>query len=242
MPTELHGHPLRPGTVGGVVDTGGVPGADRVLACADLRPYLGRAGLMVAALVGGPGAWDSGRAPPPGAPAVDGIDLDLLRPGDAVTVDGAHGTVRLTDVLSIEVVTAFLQREDDRILLLRRSAKVGSFQGRWAGVSGFLEERPPEAQAVLEIEEETGIPRESLRLARTGPAIYARDADRLYVVHPFRFRVSAAEVRLDWEHTEAEWVDVDELGRRSTVPRLGEAWEAVAAAGPADPSAGSGKR
>ena len=45
-----------------------------------------------------------------------------------------------------EVVTAFLRR-DDKLLLLRRSAAVGSYRGRWSAVSGYLEDPTPQAQA-----------------------------------------------------------------------------------------------
>src|SRR5579871_5321889 len=67
-----------------------------------------------------PGWWDPpnpGGAPlPPGPPAVAGTDIGLLLPGDAAVVDGSAGTVRLDEVTRVEVVTAFLQREDGRIL------------------------------------------------------------------------------------------------------------------------------
>lgn len=39
----------------------------------------------------------------------------------------------------VKVVTVFLRR-GGRILILKRSRKVGSYQGRWAGISGFIEE------------------------------------------------------------------------------------------------------
>ncbi|ELK44964.1 translation initiation factor aIF-2B subunit alpha, partial [Haloferax sp. BAB-2207] len=39
------------------------------------------------------------------------------------------------------VVTVFL-RHDGRVLLTRRSDAVGTYQGRWAGVSGYVEGDP----------------------------------------------------------------------------------------------------
>jgi len=45
-----------------------------------------------------------------------------------------------------KVVTCFLLRRaaaGDEVLLLRRSQKVGTYRGRWAGVSGYLEEAAP---------------------------------------------------------------------------------------------------
>jgi len=58
-------------------------------------------------------------------------------------------------LLEKRVVTCFLE-SDGEILILRRSRQVGSYQGKWAGVSGFIETTADE-QALVEIEEETGL-------------------------------------------------------------------------------------
>ena len=160
-------------------------------------------------------------------PAVLGLASDLFREGDRVDLDGGAGWVDLRDAEPVEVVTAFLQRADGRILLLRRSERVGSFRGHWAAVSGFLEGRPPEAQARLEILEETGLGPESVVLRSQGSLVLARAEKRMFVVHPLRFWTRSTTVRLDWEHTEFEWVDPSEIRARPTVPKLDEVWESV---------------
>jgi 8-oxo-dGTP diphosphatase len=175
--------------------------------------------------------WCSGSPSPtvtPSLPAVSEFDEDVLRPGEWVRVDGTAGTVTIRGVEEVRVVTAFLEREDGRLLLLRRSDRVGSFQGRWAAVSGFLEDPTPEAQAFREVLEETGIPRSQLTLAAGGRPVLSRDGERVWVVHPFRFKVRSPEVRIDWEHSEFAWVLPEEIRSRSTVPKLGLAWERVA--------------
>ena len=53
------------------------------------------------------------------------------------------------------MVTCFLESRG-QILLLCRSERVGTYQGRWAGVSGYIE-GPPDVQALVEIDEETGL-------------------------------------------------------------------------------------
>ncbi|MFI5418718.1 MAG: NUDIX domain-containing protein [Candidatus Lutacidiplasmatales archaeon] len=160
----------------------------------------------------------------PPLPTVSGVDFELLREGDRVDVDGTAGALELPGVTEVPVVTAFLERRDGRILLMRRSDKVGSFQGRWAAVSGYVEQRPAREQAVREVGEETGIHETDLRLEREGAPLRTRQDDRVYTVHGFRFRVEDPEVRLDWEHTEFEWVHPVEISRRPTVPKLGEVW------------------
>ena len=171
-------------------------------------------------------AWND--APRPGV-AVE--SAGLLREGDAAVLDGREGWLELPDVSTAEVVTAFLQRDDGRVLLLRRSEALGSFPGRWAAVSGYLEEASPRDQAIREIGEELGIPPESLAVASEGRALLAREGARGFRVHPFRFRLRDPEFRLDWEHSEATWVDAGEILRRETVPRLHDAWRSVAPTG-----------
>jgi len=161
-------------------------------------------------------------------PTVARVDRDVLREGEAVEVNGTLGVFGIEGVKEVGVVTAFLEQEDGRILLLERSEKVGSFQGHWAGVSGFLEAASPLEQAFREIVEETGLTANDLELLSEGAPVLSRDKDRVFVVHPYRFRARRTEVHLDWEHNRAEWVDPSEIQRRPTVPKLERAWESVA--------------
>lgn len=160
-------------------------------------------------------------------PWVRFADADVLGQGEELVLDGDSGRIDLSGVEPVRVVTAFLQRDDGSVLLLRRSESVGSFRGRWAAVSGFLEDPTPLAQARREVREETGIDLADVVPDRAAPPVYARDAGRIFEVHAFRFRVAAPAVRLDWEHTEYEWVAPSELERRPTVPKLGRAWRAL---------------
>ncbi len=130
-----------------------------------------------------------------------------------------------------QVVTAFL-RHRDKILLLRRSGRVGSYRGRWAGVSGYLEAATALEQARREIREETGLGDDALRLVREAPPLEvpAPEMDTCWVVHPFLFDVDdPGAVRLDWEHLEMKWIDPETLGHYETVPALAEALAACLA-------------
>ena len=128
------------------------------------------------------------------------------------------------------VVTAFLTR-GNQVLLLRRSDRVGTYKGRWAGVSGSVEAgSTPIEQAIQEIEEETGLSNADAIPVLAGQSLdFVDDAlNRRWVVHPFRFRVSdEAKIRLDWEHSEARWTEPTQLERMSTVPRLVDGWRRV---------------
>jgi len=127
-----------------------------------------------------------------------------------------------------EVVSAFL-RNAGRVLVVRRSTRVGSYRGRWSAVSGYLEEAAPLAQALREIAEETGLaaPQVELRAAAPPLQVPAPELHTVWVVHPFLFEVSAPDaVRLDWENQELRWVSPAELAELETVPALREALQA----------------
>lgn len=127
------------------------------------------------------------------------------------------------------VVTSFLTYEQ-RILLLRRSAKVGTHQGKWSAVSGHLEgEEDPIHRALIEIEEELGLSREQIKLVRSGQILSAFDpeTDTVWIIHPFLFEASSNTVQLDWENTEYKWIEPKELASYLTVPKLQEAFDRV---------------
>jgi 8-oxo-dGTP pyrophosphatase MutT (NUDIX family) len=119
------------------------------------------------------------------------------------------------------VVTCFLEC-GDKILLLRRSGLVGSFQGRWAGVSGYIETTAGE-QALVEIEEETGLRRGDVELVKRGSPLKVEGEGVRWVVYPFLFQIKdRSKIRIDWEHSEQRWIAPDEIDDYQTVPMLKE--------------------
>ncbi|UCE88367.1 MAG: NUDIX pyrophosphatase [Pseudomonadota bacterium] len=121
-----------------------------------------------------------------------------------------------------EVVTAFL-RARGKVLIVRRSRKVGTYQGRWSGISGYLEDPTPHAQVLREIREETGLGEDSVHLVAECETleIPAPEHSTCWVVHPFLFDIDDPDaVRLDWENTELAWITPGELAGLTTVPAL----------------------
>ncbi len=132
------------------------------------------------------------------------------------------------------VVTNFLLRTDGnepRILIVRRSQRVGSYNARWAGISGFIEPGvTPDDQAYTEIREETGLQRDQVRMLKRGSVIEHADAslNRHWYIHPYLFEVLTPDaIKLDWEATEMRWIAPSELGNYETVPKLIEAYESA---------------
>src|SRR5579859_7460419 len=164
---EILGLPGRPGVATGRVSVvlAAEPLDAGVAVFADPSVFVGTLERLTATRVGGEGfvgdilsdlAADASLASAVGIPVVLGLDTDLFRTGERVAIDGGRGVVELAGVEPVRVVTVFLSRADGRILLMRRSDQVGSFRGRWAAVSGFLEEVAPVEQARREVREEVG--------------------------------------------------------------------------------------
>ncbi|MFC1875504.1 NUDIX domain-containing protein [Chloroflexota bacterium] len=120
------------------------------------------------------------------------------------------------------VVTCFLE-SDGLVLILCRSDLVGSFRGRWAGVSGYIETTADE-QALVEIEEETSLCREDVELVKKGSPLSVEGEGVRWVVYPFLFRIKERDkIRIDWEHSDKRWIAPDEIDNYQTVPMLKEA-------------------
>jgi len=127
-----------------------------------------------------------------------------------------------------QVVTCFLESGNE-ILILWRSGQVGTYQGRWAGVSGYLEKTADE-QALIEIEEETGLSREDIKLVKRGKPLAVKD-EKLgvkWMVHPYLFHIKdRSKTKIDWEHQEARWIKPEDIDKYETVPKLKEALDQV---------------
>jgi 8-oxo-dGTP pyrophosphatase MutT (NUDIX family) len=113
-----------------------------------------------------------------------------------------------------------------KVLVLQRSGGVGTYKGKWAGVSGDIEPKEtPRARAFREVLEETGLEAENLSLIRVGSPVPIKGTR--FLVHPFLVNVRCGRVRIDWEHSRFRWVAPTELARLDTVPGLAEVYASI---------------
>ncbi|WP_148414802.1 NUDIX domain-containing protein [Haloferax sp. KTX1] len=127
------------------------------------------------------------------------------------------------------VVTVFL-RHGGRVLLARRSEAVGTYQGRWAGVSGYVEGDPADAErdARRELAEEVGVREADADLVRAGEPLAVADEGREWTVHPFLFDAGSRDVDTNEELAAVEWVHPTAIREREAVPGLWAAYRRVA--------------
>ncbi|RMF31531.1 MAG: NUDIX domain-containing protein, partial [Candidatus Nitrosothermus koennekii] len=96
-----------------------------------------------------------------------------------------------------KIATAFLEHNGS-ILILKRSKNVKTMRGKWAGISGYIENESPLDAAIREIKEETGIDKDKLRLLAKGDTIDVIDYENntIWKVHPFLFYTYDTNIRL----------------------------------------------
>ncbi|KYC46457.1 MAG: dihydroneopterin triphosphate pyrophosphatase [Candidatus Methanofastidiosum methylothiophilum] len=119
------------------------------------------------------------------------------------------------------IVTSFLFK-DGKVLLLKRSNKVGSFRGKWAGISGFIEDENSLEAALREIKEETAVDSKDLQLLKIGMPFEIEDKvnDTIWSINPFLFSFKGTKIIIDWEHDTFEWIYPNEIDKFDTVTNL----------------------
>ena len=94
-------------------------------------------------------------------------------------------------MFSTDIVTSFI-KNNDKVLILKRSDKMKSMKCLWAGVSGIIEKNDttPLARAKTEILEETGISEEEIKLLKANERIKIESAqykNHEWNIFPFLF-------------------------------------------------------
>ena len=124
---------------------------------------------------------------------------------------------------STKIVTSFI-RDNEKLLILKRSEKVKSMKGLWAGISGIIESNEtPLRRAKVEIFEEVGITEDKITLIKSAQEMRINSPqyeNHEWEVFPFLFETNNQEIKLNWENSEYKWIDIKELENYETVPSL----------------------
>ena len=124
---------------------------------------------------------------------------------------------------STKIVTSFI-RDNGKLLILKRSDKVKSMRGLWAGISGIIEKNEePLKRARIEIFEEVGITEDEITLVKSAEEMRVNSPqyeNHEWEIFPFLFEAKNPTIKLNWENSEYKWIDVGELEKFETVPSL----------------------
>jgi len=124
---------------------------------------------------------------------------------------------------STKIVTSFI-KDNEKLLILKRSDKVKSMKGLWAGISGIIEKNEaPLKRAKIEIFEEVGITEDMITLVRSAEEMRVNSPqyeNHEWEIFPFLFEAKNPIIKLNWENSEFKWIKVEELENYDTVPSL----------------------
>jgi 8-oxo-dGTP pyrophosphatase MutT (NUDIX family) len=119
------------------------------------------------------------------------------------------------------IAAAVVQREDGRMLLLRRALTHSTNPGKWCFVTGYVEEgEQPREAAIRELAEELGLRADPVRGGEI-VVVHAEWGDTLNV-YPFLFRVEQPNIVIEHEHSEFVWIEPQELYAYDFVQQLDE--------------------
>ena len=111
---------------------------------------------------------------------------------------------------STDIVTSFL-KDNEKILLLKRSSKVKSMKCLWAGISGILEKNEtPLSRAKIEL----------VNAAKQMKVLSPQYKNHEWNIFPFLFKIENPYVKLNWENSEFKWIEPTQLINYKTVPDL----------------------
>ncbi len=124
---------------------------------------------------------------------------------------------------STKIVTSFI-KDNEKLLILKRSDKVKSMKGLWAGISGIIEKNEePLKRAKIEIFEEVGIKEDMITLVRSAEEMKINSPqyeNHEWEIFPFLFEAKNPIIKLNWENSDFKWINVEELEIYETVPSL----------------------
>ncbi len=124
---------------------------------------------------------------------------------------------------STKIVTSFI-KDDEKLLILKRSEKVKTMKGLWAGISGIIEKNEvPLKRAKIEIFEELGITEDKITLVKSTEEMKISSPqyqNHEWKIFPFLFESKNPTIKLNWENSDFKWIKVEELENYKTVPSL----------------------
>ena len=124
---------------------------------------------------------------------------------------------------STRIVTSFI-KDNDKFLILKRSNKVKSMKGLWAGISGIIEnDEEPLNRAKIEIFEELGITEDKIKFLKSASKMTVHSPqyeNHEWEIFPFLFEAKNPTIKLNWENSDFKWIKIDELKNYETVPSL----------------------
>ena len=140
------------------------------------------------------------------------------------------GRIDYSNSDKVAVLTCFVKFKD-KILLLKRSKKVGVYKLKWNTIAGYIDELKSIRKKVLEeLKEEIGVLQKDIQEIKIKESYEFFDSDikKAWIIYPAIVELKKKpKIRLDWEHTEFKWIFSEEIMKYDIVPKLDESLKRV---------------
>lgn len=148
---------------------------------------------------------------------------EILQPFSDILPHFSDGRINYSNSQTALVLTCFVENQR-KILLLRRSDKVGTYQKKWNSVAGYIDEFIPLENKILEeLREELDLNEENIEsISISQPYEFTdKEINKVWIIIPCIAKLKKPPIiSLDWEHTDYEWIEPNQITNFDTVPGL----------------------
>ncbi|MBD3209712.1 NUDIX domain-containing protein [Candidatus Woesearchaeota archaeon] len=128
------------------------------------------------------------------------------------------------------VINCFVIHKEE-FLLLKRSEQVSSYPGHWNFMSGYLDAPVSvESKILEELEEELGCTKDAVASIGFGEPfdVVDNDINRTWIVHPAFVELRERIIpKLNWEHTDYQWVTPDQFPQFKKIEGFEETYATI---------------
>lgn len=135
----------------------------------------------------------------------------------------SDGRINYTRSYKCLVLTIFITFKN-KILLLKRSNKVGIYKNKWNTVTGYIDEKKPIYNKMIEeLEEEINISKKNIVSYKIFQPFEFEDKkfNKKWIIYPSIVKLKDDPIiKLDWEHSEYKWINPRDIIKYDIVPKL----------------------
>lgn len=138
------------------------------------------------------------------------------------------GRIDYSNERECAVITIFVIY-NGKLLLMKRSDKVGTYKGKWMAVAGYYDEPVVLRKKVEEeLREEIGVVNYKQIETFDSLIIEDKEINKQWIVFNALVELNTMpEIVLDWEHTEYVWINPKELVNYDVTPSLLQSFRKV---------------
>jgi isopentenyldiphosphate isomerase len=121
----------------------------------------------------------------------------------------------------IAAIHCYVLNSKDRLLVVKRSDKVGSFRNLWFPITGMYDQIVnPGKMALEELEEEVGILEDQISEVRYCSLIQEQAFEKDWIIATCIAKVEMPQIILNYENTDFKWIKISEIDNWITIAEV----------------------